>query len=300
MQLAFFCPGGCRWLPVPPLLPRSKVSSPLGSRRCCKSQLLASLASIADLFLDDWKNEAEHCWGTDLDGQVSGRIANMIPEGLHYDDKLRNYYERDESPLPAEDRPWDSFSEEERAGRGDLKLTNLEEIDNFQLSMEFFERSAPASRQGGILLDLGCGDAIMARRFAQSNKFDIVFAMDIMWSCLEVARHRAEIEFTGPADGLLMLRGDAQSMPFRDGQVDFVWWGLGVHMVENPQTAMQRAFACLRPGGRLMATTRPFMFLPREMKRYARLAGFEDIDAVLLADGTPQVRVILRAVRPLD
>ena len=42
------------------------------------------------------------------------------------------------------------------------------------------------------------------------------FALDILWAPLAAARRGSELEKTGPAQGLFLLRGDAQSLPFRE------------------------------------------------------------------------------------
>merc|ERR1719436_1917654 len=106
----------------------------------------------------------------------------------------------------------------------------------------------------GIVLDLCCGDGLMTRRFAQSGRFERVFGLDISRKVLEKSREAAEMERTGPEDGLLLARADAQALPFADGTIDFVWWGLGMHMVKAPELAMKELFRVLKPGGRFMAT----------------------------------------------
>ena len=46
------------------------------------------------------------------------------------------------------------------------------------------------------------------------------FALDILWPPLAVARAEAEAEKTGQIDGLFLLRGDAQSLPFKEKQLE--------------------------------------------------------------------------------
>ena len=46
------------------------------------------------------------------------------------------------------------------------------------------------------------------------------FALDILWPPLAAARAEAEAEGLALEDGLLLLRGDAQSLPFREKQLD--------------------------------------------------------------------------------
>ena len=92
------------------------------------------------------------------------------------------------------------------------------------------------------------------------------YALDILWPPLAAARAKAEAEKTGPQDGLWLLRGDAQSLPFQEAQLapwmrrsddvnsnvesksseverakspaqDFVWWGLGIHKARLPSAS---------------------------------------------------------------
>lgn len=46
------------------------------------------------------------------------------------------------------------------------------------------------------------------------------FALDILWPPLAAARAEAEAEKTGQIDGLFLLRGDAQSLPFKEKQLE--------------------------------------------------------------------------------
>lgn len=145
---------------------------------------------------------------------------------------------------------------------------------DFHSAMQFF---GERGKDGGAVLDLGCGDGLMARRFAQSDKFDYTFALDISHRQLEAARWAAERERTGPEDGLLLGRADAQALPFGDSQVDAVWWGLGMHIVGDPAAALREIFRVLRPGSRLVATTLAPAFTPQVLDQFAIDTGFQGI-----------------------
>jgi len=132
-------------------------------------------------------------------------------------------------------------------------------------------------RSAGVALDLCCGDGLMARRFAQSGRFGRVFALDISRQVLRMTKRAAEEERTNPEDGLYLARADVQALPFRDGEVDVAWWGLGMHMTRDPELALKEIFRVLRPGGRLLATTTAASYMPEQVAKMATDAGFEEI-----------------------
>lgn len=167
---------------------------------------------------------------------------------------------------------------------------------DYAMALRFFEEAAPGAgaARGGALLDLGCGDGLMARRFAQSGRFRRVFALDLSRGRLEAARRAAEEERLTPEDGLLLARADALELPLRRGAVDFVWWGLGPHVVRDLPAALRSVFGVLRPGGRLLATTLSEAFMPEELARMATEAGFSELGLRV-----PRYSVYaLQAVRP--
>ncbi|CAJ1429407.1 unnamed protein product [Effrenium voratum] len=225
--------------------------------------------------------------------RVPGRVSGV---------SQASYYEREGPGLLGFDRPWQpwqEFSEEERRSRGPFKFGNKEQASDYVLALKYLERWESEPQAAGEVLDLGCGDALMARRFAQSEHFKRVYALDILWPPLAAARAKAEAEKTGPQDGLWLLRGDAQSLPFQEAQLDFVWWGLGIHKVENAEEALRNIRLALRPGGRMIATTRTFLYPPFELRTMANAAGLANVTVECVAKGTSAERLLLRAERAM-
>eukprot|EP00438_Fugacium_kawagutii_P001940 Skav226035 [mRNA] locus=scaffold2502:131555:133492:- [translate_table: standard] len=105
------------------------------------------------------------------------------------------------------------------------------------------------------------GCQAQARRFAQSKHFETVYALDILWAPLEAARASAEAEKPPPADGLWLLRGDAQSLPFKEKQLD-------------TQPQLQKTCS--------MSTA----------------AGFTNVSVECVGEGTMAERLVLRASAP--
>jgi hypothetical protein len=80
--------------------------------------------------------------------------------------------------------------------------------------------------------------------------------LDILWAPLAAARGEAEAERTGPLDGLFLLRGDAQSLPFREKQLEtwlhrFLRKGPGCCMKRAMVVCFPRAWQWIKMGGRL-------------------------------------------------
>eukprot|EP00913_Durusdinium_trenchii_P016558 g15563.t1 len=64
-----------------------------------------------------------------------------------------------------------------------------------------------------------------------------------------------EDEQIGPEQGLFLLRGDAQELPFRDQQIDYVWWSFGWEEVERPEEVLKGIYRILKVGGRVAIAT---------------------------------------------
>lgn len=268
------------WLAGLRLLRPTAFCSPRGRRTALKA-----VPDTVNCIVDEWREEAKQ-W--DL-----GKIPDMVPAGLQYNPDLRSYYEG-EGPGQFENRP---IQVDDREAPTELRFQTREQASDFQLALEFFGRWDEEPRSTGMVLDLGCGDALMARRFVQSKHFQTVFAVDILWAPLAAARAAAEAENTFK-DGLLMLRGDAQSLPFREKQLDFVWWGLGIHKVQDAEKALRNIKEVLKPGGRMIATTRTFLYPPFELRLMAKTAGLENISVECVGEGTSAERLLLRAAAP--
>lgn len=264
-------------------------------------------------FADEWQPEAERCWAPRAKGVVPGFIANMMEKGVEYDVSLRSYVRREvPEEKPAADRLWRRLEGERVKPKAPVLHTQQDNFiyyysgkqarDNqsdrdkdYNLVKQFFmDGVMEDSGAERVALDVGCGDAFMARRLAQSGKFSRVYAVDTSWRQLDSARQAAEEERTGPEDGLFLLRADAQALPFRDCQVDCVSWGLGLHTVEDPAVALKSIFSVMRPGGKLFATTIMSGYIPEDIARMAAEAGFEQLGMRVPRSGV----YAFQAVRP--
>lgn len=192
--------------------------------------------------------EAQRCWGTSPDGQVRGWVADMAPE-------RRKRFAAGELPwgAPKEADSWPSVPGVQRKQkmwklRRPLPGSEKDDKDreeNFQLAMEFFEREGVAK---GAMVDVGCGDAFYARRAADSGSFTSVFAMDLSWKALRVARKEAQKGPYRPTDGFYLIHGDGMDPPFAKGQIDAMILGESIHVMKV-EPALKALCQCLRPGG---------------------------------------------------
>jgi len=139
----------------------------------------------------------------------------------------------------------------------------------------FFKKGREAEDRG-VVLDIGCGTGDGSRLFATSRKFDLVFGLDKNSTALDQARQESEDEEIGPEQGLFLLRGDAQELPFRDQQVDYVWWSFGWSEVERPEDVLKGIYRILKVGGRVVIATGSGKPLAKEIQSKLSEAGFAD------------------------
>lgn len=268
------------------------------SNRFCRRRLQAACraaGSSADgattIVLNDWCSEAQRCWGKDANGVVPGWIADMVTPGTEYNQLARMYAKADEKPPPPNPRPWQRRVDEAGSAQQPEAPPDPREED-FDAAMAFFGNEG----SGGTILDVGCGFGYHACRFAQSKRFDKVFALDVDWKMLEVTRNAAEGQGVGPDEGLLLLRADVQDLPFLDESVDFVWWGMGLHKIQDRGLAIASVSRVLRPGGRLLATSIPSRMpggTAEDIEQKAKNAGLSEVEINL----PRETQLVLSAVK---
>jgi ubiquinone/menaquinone biosynthesis C-methylase UbiE len=96
----------------------------------------------------------------------------------------------------------------------------------------------------GKLLDVACGPGVVTAALAPRAKS--VVAFDATQEMLEKARARcAKANLTNVS----FQQGNAEALPFGDGEFDGVVTRLAVHHFAEPQRAFAEMFRVLRPGG---------------------------------------------------
>jgi ubiquinone/menaquinone biosynthesis C-methylase UbiE len=149
----------------------------------------------------------------------------------------------------------------------------------------------------GRLLDVACGPGVVTAALAPAAAS--VVAFDATEQMLEKARSRCAKAGLGNVD---FKQGDAESLPFADGQFDGVVTRLAVHHFADPQRAIGEMFRVLRRGGtavvvdivssedpaetnlqnaieRLRDPSHVRMLPAAELDAAVRRAGFEDVES---------------------
>lgn len=101
----------------------------------------------------------------------------------------------------------------------------------------------PASRDGAVLVDLGCGGGLLAPHIADKGYRHV--GVDLIMSGLEQAA----------AHGVAPVRADVRRLPFADGTADVVSAGELLEHVPDWPAVVAEACRILRPGGWLVLDT---------------------------------------------
>lgn len=102
------------------------------------------------------------------------------------------------------------------------------------------------------VLDVACGTGIssITARHAGAG----VVGLDLTPSLLDEAREQAE---AAGVRGIEWREGDAEALPFGDGEFDVVLSSFGHMFAPRPEAAIGEMLRVLRPGGRIAFTTWP-------------------------------------------
>jgi 2-polyprenyl-6-hydroxyphenyl methylase/3-demethylubiquinone-9 3-methyltransferase len=101
----------------------------------------------------------------------------------------------------------------------------------------------PASRDGAVLVDLGCGGGLLAPHIAGKGYRHI--GVDLVASALAQAT----------CHGVTPIRADVREGPLRDGCADVVSAGELLEHVADPRRVLAEGCRLLRPGGLLVLDT---------------------------------------------
>lgn len=258
---------------------------PWRAQRHCWAARRATGAAVATVgqaaglpasdFSEHWREEARRCWAADASGCVPGYVADMVTPSR-----------AGGCPIVQREpgRRWCAAAEAEgRSGNppsgGDALYRDVR--------LHFQRCSSPT----GAAADLGCGRAVVARRLAWDGAFGRVYGVDIAHDMLEHARSAAEKEGLGPGEGLRLLRGDINRLPFREQSLSAVFWGMGLHLLPDPRAALSSIFASLRPGGRLVLTSN-VGYSQSRAREMLEAVGFAELSFAM----APHLHA--RAVRP--
>jgi demethylmenaquinone methyltransferase / 2-methoxy-6-polyprenyl-1,4-benzoquinol methylase len=108
---------------------------------------------------------------------------------------------------------------------------------------------AVAPEPGQRILDVATGTGLVARELAAAAPCDIV-ALDQSDAMLDGARARLA-RFPELARRVTLIRGEAESLPFRDGEFDALTFTYLLRYVDDRAATMRELARVVKPGGRI-------------------------------------------------
>jgi ubiquinone/menaquinone biosynthesis C-methylase UbiE len=103
-------------------------------------------------------------------------------------------------------------------------------------------------QSGGTIIDAPCGGGVAFRALREVR----YLAGDISEKMLERARARAKRQSLHQVE---VVHADMTALPYADGEADLFLSYSGLHMVHDPQRAIEEIGRCLKPGGEVIGTT---------------------------------------------
>ncbi len=147
-------------------------------------------------------------------------------------------------------------------------------------------------RRGDSAIDVGCGPGNYTRHLASASGNGLVVGVDASEAMVAAAAKR------GGGANITYLRADASALPFRDGAFDAACSVGVIHMIVEPEMAIDEMVRVLAPGGRLaiVASCSPAgrprrvrggvtFFTRDELTEGLRRRGLLDIDQRLFRRG---------------
>lgn len=136
------------------------------------------------------------------------------------------------------------------------------------------------------VLEVGCGQGAMAERIARDLDCDVV--------ALDQSEHMASLTV---ARGVHAIVGDAQELPFADGEFDVALAAWMLYHVSDVDRALAELARVLRRGGRLVAATNS----EEHLRELGELLGGTGLDSSFSAEnGEPQLLRHFSAVERRD
>jgi len=103
---------------------------------------------------------------------------------------------------------------------------------------------------GSTIADVPCGGGVAFRALRPEQDVRYL-AGDLDPKMLQRAERRARERSLGQVE---CVTADMTALPFGDGEVDLFLSCSGLHMVREPQRAINEIARCLKPGGRVIGT----------------------------------------------
>ena len=144
----------------------------------------------------------------------------------------------------------------------------------------------------GVVVDLGAGEGTLSQLLAQYS--DRVIAVDHSEKMVE---HGSQLAKDHNLKNLEYRLGDLQAPPVEDDSADLVVFSQALHHAISPEKALKKAFALLRPNGKLLILDLAqhnfeqakelygdtwLGFAERELAAMTKEAGFSDVTTAIV------------------
>jgi demethylmenaquinone methyltransferase/2-methoxy-6-polyprenyl-1,4-benzoquinol methylase len=131
------------------------------------------------------------------------------------------------------------------------RYDTMNRVLSFGLDRGWRRRTVRALQLGESphVLDLATGTGDLAIDIARMHPGAIVIGLDPSREMLAIAQRKAAAR--GLADRISLVRGDAQLLPYRDGEMDAATIAFGIRNVPDRLAALRELARVVRPGGRV-------------------------------------------------
>ena len=139
-----------------------------------------------------------------------------------------------------------------------------------EIQKEKYELVVNQLREGGKILDLGCGTGMFLPELLKRG--ELVVGVDVSPEMLKIAQRRGE--------GANLILADADHLPFTDGCFDAV---VSVTLLQNmpdPAATTKEIARVTKSGGKVILTTLKRKHAPEELRGWVRSAGLRPLETL--------------------
>ncbi len=126
---------------------------------------------------------------------------------------------------------------------------DYDSMDHSEVNRRFVDDFIQAGGHPGVILDLGCGTALIPILLAEKLPAARVIAVDYSQNMLLIGRQH--LIDKNLSSSITLLRADAKRLPFEEATFSQVVSNSLIHHLADPRIAFSEAYRVTRPGGLL-------------------------------------------------